>query len=481
MKNLTKILAICLVSFQNEALAAKEYWWMNDPSVFGGSGASSNLVQKPTNVNQPQSPPEQKYQNPPPVQQPQGIQTECPSGTKCVADFFCNENAIMVNYRVSLTAAQKRQRGSLTSCVLGGDLGVCCSTAQSNGGSAASNLPIRSQQQTAAAEPVAAAPEDYDSDAEVVNIPTGSCPEMSELPPIEACQGKNSTCWSVGLPDVDCVDNALCCFDGCVNACFNTNMDTPEPPPLTTPSPDAKSAPEPTTPASKPPKEQETIPPEQVAQASNEVEKKVPAPEPTTTPKPYTTTPKPITPKPTTPKPATAKPRPPMPMERQAPNPIVNEILQPAPQAQGGGGRQPYTGPEASEAKPHVMCPAAMLCVPRETCDFKGFITEQTLSLSPQLEMLRVPLINCVNPDNQNIDVCCRDPNYVDPWPQGMMMNGNMNGGGKQMSQPMAMPAPAPQPAPQPAPAPAQPAANELGLNPRVGQQTRRKGGYGKK
>ena len=43
----------------------------------------------------------------------------------------------------------------------------------------------------------------------------------------------------------------------------------------------------------------------------------------------------------------------------------MNEILQPAPQAQGGGGRQPYTGPEASEAKPHVMCPAAMLCVPR--------------------------------------------------------------------------------------------------------------------
>merc|ERR1711992_382380 len=223
MKNLTKILAICLVFFQNEALAAKEYWWMNDPSVFGGSGASSNLVQKPTNVNQPQSPPEQKYQNPPPVQQPQGIQTECPSGTKCVADFFCNENAIMVNYRVSLTAAQKRQRGSLTSCVLGGDLGVCCSTAQSNGGSSASNLPVRSQQQTVASEPVASAA-DPDSDAEVI-IPTGSCPEMAELPPIEACQGKNSTCWSVGLPDVDCVDNALCCFDGCVNACFNSNMD----------------------------------------------------------------------------------------------------------------------------------------------------------------------------------------------------------------------------------------------------------------
>ena len=43
-----------------------------------------------------------------------GIRTECPSGTKCVADFFCNENAIMVNHRVNLTPAQKRKRGSLT-------------------------------------------------------------------------------------------------------------------------------------------------------------------------------------------------------------------------------------------------------------------------------------------------------------------------------------------------------------------------------
>ena len=50
---------------------------------------------------------------------------------------------------------------------------------------------------------------------------------------------------------------------------------------------------------------------------------------------------------------------------QQRPNNVVNEVLQPAPQAQGGGGGRPYTGPEASEAKPHVMCPAAMLCVPR--------------------------------------------------------------------------------------------------------------------
>jgi len=70
------------------------------------------------------------------------------------------------------------------------------------------------------------------------------------------------------------------------------------------------------------------------------------------------------------------------------------------------------------------MCPSAMLCVKRENCDFKGFITDQPLiNMTPELEMLRVPLIPCVNPENQNIDVCCRDPNYVDPWQA--MMNGN--------------------------------------------------------
>jgi len=73
-----------------------------------------------------------------------------------------------------------------------------------------------------------------------------------------------------------------------------------------------------------------------------------------------------------------------------------------------------------------------MLCVPRETCDFDGVITDQVLNdLSPQLEMLRVPLLPCVNRAAGNVvDVCCRDPNYVDPWPNMNGMNGmkKMNG-----------------------------------------------------
>ena len=41
------------------------------------------------------------------------IMSECPAGTKCVQEYFCDENAIMVSYRVSLTPAQKQKRGSL--------------------------------------------------------------------------------------------------------------------------------------------------------------------------------------------------------------------------------------------------------------------------------------------------------------------------------------------------------------------------------
>ena len=35
-----------------------------------------------------------------------------------------------------------------------------------------------------------------------------------------------------------------------------------------------------------------------------------------------------------------------------------------------------------------------------------------------------------MNPDNQNIDVCCRDPNYEDLWPGGMMNGGGGGNGG---------------------------------------------------
>ena len=76
-------------------------------------------------------------------------------------------------------------------------------------------------------------------------------------------------------------------------------------------------------------------------------------------------------------------------------------------QVVGGGSSnsgviQSYVGPLA-ESKPFIMCPSAMLCVPKANCDFKGVITERNLPSNPQLDMLRVPLIvSC----KQTADFC---------------------------------------------------------------------------
>ena len=43
--------------------------------------------------------------------------------------------------------------------------------------------------------------------------------------------------------------------------------------------------------------------------------------------------------------------------------------------------------------KPYVRCPSAMKCVEKINCDFDGFMTDDVLDLTPELEMLRVPLI----------------------------------------------------------------------------------------
>ena len=71
------------------------------------------------------------------------------------------------------------------------------------------------------------------------------------------------------------------------------------------------------------------------------------------------------------------------------------------------------------------MCPSAMKCVPKTNCDLKGVMTDTAQNYRPEVEALRVPLIPCVNREAGNsVDVCCRDPNYKDPWPGGMMMMG---------------------------------------------------------
>merc|ERR1712012_969200 len=47
-----------------------------------------------------------------------------------------------------------------------------------------------------------------------------SCPVLNKLPPLTECEGRKSNCWSPGVMDLDCLDSALCCFDGCANVCL---------------------------------------------------------------------------------------------------------------------------------------------------------------------------------------------------------------------------------------------------------------------
>lgn len=61
--------------------------------------------------------------------------------------------------------------------------------------------------------------------------PLGQCPPASPLT-ADQCRGRHSTCWSVGVPDLDCPDWGLCCFDGCANTCAGEAPPPPPPAPL---------------------------------------------------------------------------------------------------------------------------------------------------------------------------------------------------------------------------------------------------------
>ena len=91
----------------------------------------------------------------------------------------------------------------------------------------------------------------------------------------------------------------------------------------------------------------------------------------------------------------------------------------------------------STTSTPYVQCPSAMKCVPRVNCDFNGVMVNYNVILSQAQEEQRVPLIvslfkmltelsskhsffqPCFNTARGNsVDVCCRDPNYKDPWPE---------------------------------------------------------------
>jgi hypothetical protein len=79
-----------------------------------------------------------------------------------------------------------------------------------------------------------------------------------------------------------------------------------------------------------------------------------------------------------------------------------------------GQGQNQYTGPEAPTVFP-TECAAALLCVNEAKCDSKGVISDRQIT-EPE-KQFRVALSGCTHNETGEIGVCCRDPNYKDPWP----------------------------------------------------------------
>lgn len=70
------------------------------------------------------------------------------------------------------------------------------------------------------------------------------------------------------------------------------------------------------------------------------------------------------------------------------------------------------------EQLPPVGCAAALNCTEPQFCTASGFISKTgPVVLSKDQEIFRVPLTDCRDPERGFTGKCCRDPDYVDPWP----------------------------------------------------------------
>ncbi|XP_058450714.1 inactive serine protease scarface isoform X3 [Malaya genurostris] len=82
---------------------------------------------------------------------------------------------------------------------------------------------------------------------------------------------------------------------------------------------------------------------------------------------------------------------------------------------------QPPVGGDAPPPLPPIGCSAAMNCTETQFCSSTGVISKTPVVLTPEQELFRVPVTECRSPDKGFTGVCCRDPDYVDPWPVGML------------------------------------------------------------
>lgn len=139
--------------------------------------------------------------------------------------------------------------------------------------------------------------------------------------------------------------------------------------------------------------------------------------------RPTTYAPRPTQPPRTQPPRIIPQPQPrPIPQQPQ-PRPVTQRPYQPQPIPQ-----RPYQ-PQPTELRPvtydpapiivPVGCSAAMNCTNIQYCSANGVISRSPVILTPEQEMFRVPLTDCREPITKQVGKCCRDPDYVDPWPVG--------------------------------------------------------------
>nr|XP_016926051.1 inactive serine protease scarface [Drosophila suzukii] len=74
--------------------------------------------------------------------------------------------------------------------------------------------------------------------------------------------------------------------------------------------------------------------------------------------------------------------------------------------------------PQTAERPKHFSkCASALVCTSENFCNAIGVVSESAVELTPLEAVFRVPLTDCLQDENGAPGKCCRDPNYVDPWP----------------------------------------------------------------
>jgi len=302
--------------------------------------------------------------------------TECAVGWKCVNEIFCDETGTMVAFRVELTQQQKRSRGQLIPCMNQalGKFEVCCKKPDNIAETVESLAVSDTQQiikQSSSPDTIVSPPSPSSS---------SSCPALGPLPPISACAGRESNCWSVGVRDLDCLDSALCCFDGCANVCLGRGPIAGNPGPQSNPR-------LPTT-------IREIIAPPTQTQDASAANNLLPVvQQPVEQQSDFVFPEEDYNEAFGLPSPAQQfdESRAQQNEDQNSVQQTLNDVLS----NQEFESNEPKLSPEqlSTTSTPFVQCPSAMKCVPRVNCDFNGVMVSYNVILSQIQEQQRVPLI----------------------------------------------------------------------------------------